>query len=235
VTAPLAILLGPQLVRALSATTGADWRLARILIPVAAVFVLLALANMVDWARSGEVGGGDEQFRVAAFCAVALGGLAIVASSRRSLPALLAPLGAVAVLVLLPGAFGVALAGEQEPLPSPLSTPQARDLRDIALQAALDNDGAIVIHSSLREDATWPFRDSGDVVFASRVPPLAAVLVWPASAPRPDGFSVVEGNWALTREMDPPTSGFLDLLHWYVDRNTLAVSPAAVAVYTKAK
>ena len=234
-TTPLAILLGPQLVRALSAMTGADWRLARILIPLAAVFVLLALANMVDWARNGEVGGGDEQFRVAAFCAVALGGLAIAASSRRSLPAVLAPLGAAAVLALLPGAFGVALAGGAEPLPSPLSTPQVRDLRDIAFQASRDNDGPIVIHSSLRDDATWPFRDSGDVVFASRVPPLAAVLVWPATAARPDGFSVVEGDWALVREMEPPTSGFLDVLRWYVDRNTLAVSPAAVAVYTRAK
>jgi hypothetical protein len=134
---------------------------------------------------------------------------------------------------MVSNASNVAFGGPNEPLPSPISSVQGREIRDIALQARDQQGGLIVIHSDFEEDATWPFRDSGRVVFASRVPADATVVVWPATEPAPAGFAVVEGRWAFSETRPGPDDGFLDYLRWLTNRNVLTNTLVPVAVYLR--
>ena len=90
----------------------------------------------------------------------------MIASNRRTLPVLFVPAGAVAGLVMIAGASGVAFGGPNEPLPSPISTIQGEVLRSIALDIRDEQGGLIVVHTDFRDQMTWPFRDSGDVILA---------------------------------------------------------------------
>jgi hypothetical protein len=50
---------------------------------------------------------------------------------------------------------------------------------------------------------------------------------------QPDGFVLVEGDWALLDTPAAPTSSWLQYIRWYVDRNSLSVSHTRVAVYIR--
>ena len=120
-------------------------------------------------------------------------------SSRRTAAALLLPAGVVASFMMISSASNVAFGGPNEPLPSPISTVQGREIRDIAIEARSAQGGLIIIHADFEQEATWPFRDSGELVFASRVPPDASVVVWPITEPAPEGFAVLDGQWSRPR------------------------------------
>lgn len=233
-TIPSALLLGPVLPRVALAMVHADWRWARYLLPFAGAAALLALAIVVDWASDGDVGGLREQVLAVVWTLLGIAALVMVGSQRESRPALAAAGFAVGALALLPGSLNVALSPDDEPLPSPVSPQQGRVLRNAALELAEVDGGTVVVHPDLKEQITWPFRDSGKIVVASQVPLDAAVVIWPADAPRPEGLSVVEGEWSLRREIEPPTGGLLEYLGWFIDRSSADISPDRVAVYSKA-
>jgi hypothetical protein len=120
------------------------------------------------------------------------------------------------------------------PIPSPVSPLQARELRRLALARAAEGGGQIAVHATLEELITWPFRDSGTIVVAAGLPPGAAVLIWPADSPRPDGYDVLDGEWQLLRTLNSPADdGFLRYVKWLVDRNSTTVQPVRIAVYTR--
>ena len=233
-TMPSALLLGPLLPRVALAMVNADWRWARYLLPLAGAAALLGLAIVVDWASDGEVGGLRDQALAVTWALIGIAALVMVGSQRESRPALAAAGFVVAALALLPGTLNVALSPDDEPLPSPVSPHQARVLRNAAMELAEVEGGTIVVHPDFEKQITWPFRDSGKIVVASRVPLDAAVVIWPADAPRPDGLTAVEGNWSLRRDIEAPTGGLLDYLGWFIDRNSAEVRSGGVAVYSKA-
>ncbi|MEO9254244.1 MAG: hypothetical protein ABI305_01790, partial [Tepidiformaceae bacterium] len=220
-TTPLAVILGPALVEATTSMWRADWHYARWLIPGGLLLLAVALEVAIDWAQRSSVGPTDEKLAVAGLCVVAVAAFAIVASARESFPALFAAVLAIAAFPMLSGAFGVALSTNGEPIPSPQSSTQARELRGIALEAVHDHGGLIVVSADFKDEVTWPFRDSGSIVVASRVPPNATFVVWPKDAPAPEGFAPVNGDWSLQREMHAPTSDFLTYLRWFSNRNVL--------------
>ncbi len=232
-TLPLALILGPAASRAFAAMWRADWKVARVALPASAAFALLALAVSFDWARDQSIGGFSEKARVAYFLVAAVGAALALFLRRGSGPAVASLAFAACSILLVTGAFGMAVHPQGEPLPSPFSGAVARDLRDRAVATRGESEGSIVIHDSLKDQATWPFRDSGNVVFASRVPIDAAFVVWPATLPAPAGLKAVEGNFALTASLHTPLNDGLDYLHWLIQRNTLAIRPATVAVYTR--
>jgi hypothetical protein len=234
-TLPFALLSAYGVVAAVPAILRADWSVARFAIPAAVAMALVAVAYMVDWARVSRVGDNVDVARVVALLSAAVAALAVAAVERRSRATLLAPALALGAIVMVSGGFGVALSASSEPLPSPLSPATARVLRALALEAAADPGGEIVVHPDFREDVLWPFRDSGDLVVASRVTDDAAIVLWPANLPPPPGFAVVEGQWTLLDEVQSPTTGFLKLLRWYSHRNHLSLSHAPMAVYIRSE
>jgi hypothetical protein len=229
---PLALLLGPAIVRAVGACAAADWRLGRFLLPAAAVLGALALVPVLEWADRGVEGEDQSQLRVAIFSAAALAAVIAAAWTRRQRATAFAPALLLGFGGLLAGATGMAFRFADEPLPSPFSPQQARDLRDLSLELQAESGGPIVIHPRLREDATWPFRDSGDIVVASTPPLDAAVILWPPDLPPPEGFATLEGDWALIRRVVEPTSDWLDYLNWMLDRSTLTVRSEPILVFT---
>ena len=231
-TTSLAFLLGPSLAAAFGAMLRADWQWARWALPGGAVVAAIALGRVVDWARVNRLPGDSDEFQVAALALIAASLWGVFAIRRDTRATLVAPATAVGVLLLVAGAFGVGLSYIEEPLPSPYSPRQARELRDVALDLSATKAGVILIHDSLAAEATLPFRDSGALTVSSRVVPTAAVILWPRELPPPEGYSVVDGEWALTRTVVPP-AGFLQYVHWLSDRNSLAIKPGAVAVYTR--
>ena len=230
---PLALLLGRELPSWLARLRTVDWRYAAPALAGMAAAALIAEAYTVDWARIDRVGKDRDQLIVTGLviAAVACGG--ILASNRRTAAALFLPVGAVAAFLMLTGATNVAFGGPNEPLPSPISTIQGREIRDIALETRAAQRGLIVIHADFEQEATWPFRDSGDLVFASRVPPDASVLVWPATEPAPEGFAILDGQWSLEEQRTGPDGGFLDYLRWLTNRNSLKNTPVPVTVYLR--
>ena len=235
-TLALSLLLGPALARAVSFLLTAPWRRQGYLLALAAGLVAVALFVLSDWAREGRVGGADERVLVAiavflSVIAVALLAIALLSSYREELPLTLLPALAGGFLLLLAGASGVALSAAGEPLPGPVSPASARAVRDVALQAA-SSPGAVVIHERYREALTWPFRHSPTVTLASRVPHDGEVAVWPVDAPPPEGFVPLEGHWALERSIAGPGS-FLELVHWFAERNSLRQDLELVAIYVR--
>jgi hypothetical protein len=233
VTLPAAILLGPAAGAAIGAMVRADWRYARLLIPLAGVTGAVALTIVAEWARLGRVGGGSEQLVVAALALASVGALAAVALERKALPAL----AAAALLILgLPAtatAAGVAFGWGYDAMPSPVSPERARNLRDVAIDLRAQRGGPIVIHPDLRDAMTWPFRDSGEVLVASRPPADAAVVILPAGAPPPGGMGRLGfSDWALLEKIEPPTRSLLDFVRWRIDRYRLRIEPLRVDVYT---
>jgi hypothetical protein len=110
---------------------------------------------------------------------------------------------------------------------------QGREIREIALTARAQQGGLIVIHSDFEAESTWPMRDSGTVVFASRVPPDATVVVWPVTLPAPEGFAVIEGQWSFEEARYGPDGDFLDYLRWLSNRNILKNGFEPLAVYLR--
>ncbi len=233
-TTPLALILGPALVEALSAMWRADWYYARWLVPGALLAAAVALMFSIDWARNGRVGDVREQLLVAGLCVITAAALAILATSRESAPTIFAALIALVAIPMLSAAFGIGLASSGEPSPSPVTPQQARELRGIALQTARDKAGLIVVNDAFKDDITWPFRDSGSIVVASRAPADASILVWPGDAPPPEGFARLEGDWQILQDRTPPTGSFLKYLWWFTNRNVLKVTTEPVAVYVRA-
>jgi hypothetical protein len=199
----------------------------------AVVSLALAGAFLVQWARLGRVGDANEKLLVAGFLVLAASCLGYVAANRTALPTLLVAVFAVAVIPLMSGAFGVAAGSRHELLPSPSSPKQARELRAIALEYVATSPGEIVVHSSLQQDITWPFRNSGTLLVATRVPDDASVIIWPAAVAAPTGYAPLAGDWNLELKPSAPPNDFLKALRWFTNRNSLPIAPTAVAVYVK--
>lgn len=231
---PMALLAGPALARAAAAMVAADWSVAKFLAPTGAFAALMAAERIVQWSRPGAAIDAEHKALIAALLALAAVCLGIVALNRTWRPTLLAAGIGVAVLPVVSGAVGVALAAPHEPLPSPVSAAQARDLRGVALATAGATGGPIVVHPTLRDAIVWPFRDSGDLLVLSRVDPAAAVAILPASAAAPPGMIALEGQWAVTREVVPPESGLLRYVRWFVDRNGAEITSERISVYRRA-
>lgn len=234
VSIPVALLLGPSLVRLANAALRADWTFARFLVPGMLVSLLVATAFMLQWARDGRVGDSSEKLVVGGLMVVATGATVLVALDRRSRPALAAPAAVIGILPLVSGLSGVAFSLPNEPLPSPVSPFQAREIRDIALRFRDEEGGLIVIHPRFEQDLTWAFRDSGELIVASGSVPDASVVIWPADLAAPEGYSVLDGEWAILRERQGPDADFLDYLRWLANRNTLPTGRVPVTVYLKA-
>ncbi len=232
VTVPLALLTGPAIVRAWPIARRADWRVAGMALAFGALLAGMAIAVVLDWAERGQTGPASEVARVALFSGAGVMLVGLVATMPAARRALLV-IPAAGLFLLASAAINIAFVPADDSLPSPFVPDQARALRDIAISRAAANGGEIVIHPDFAQALTWPFRDSGDVLVASRVPPGAAVVLWPAALPRPEGFDVLEGNWALTRERLSPTRDPLDYLHWLFDRNTLRAAASTMTVYVK--
>lgn len=231
---PLAFLLGPALARLASAVWSADWTYARYLVPGMLTALLVVTAFLLEWARDGRAGDDGDKLAVAGLVVVVLGCAALLVIDRRTIATLAIPAAAVALLPAMSGLSGVAFASPNEPMPSPVSPFQAREIRDIAVRAREEQGGMIVIHPRFERDLTWPFRDSGDLIVSTGPVPDASVIIWPADAGAPEGYSVLDGQWAILRERRGPDSEFLDYLRWQANRNTLPVGRVPVVVYLKA-
>ena len=233
-TLPLAFILGPALARALGAMAGASWRRARVLLPLAALAAAVGVYYLMKWATAERAGPGQDQFLAAVAGLIALACLVYLARGVEERATLTVAGLALGVPLLAAGALHLAFSEGPEPLASPYAPAQARELRD-ALFALPGGPGVIAVHPDLARGLTWPFRDSGDLVIASRVPESATVVLWPEAVAFPAEAKRFTGNWAVIRVVFPPASGVLRYLHWYLDRNRLTVTPAGVAVYTRTK
>ncbi len=226
------LLLGPALARLVGRLMATTWRRESWLLLLAMALVAVVCYVLSDWAREGDVGGVLGRVVLAMAAIGAVTALTLLATYRESLPlTLLAPL-AVGGVLLLAGSSGVALSAAGEPLPGPASPSSARAIRDVALSANASG-GSVVVHERYREALTWPFRDSGTLVLASRVPAGAGVVIWPADLPSPEGFVALDGRWMLERAIDGP-GGFLAFVHWFAERNSLDQRLEIVAVYVRA-
>jgi hypothetical protein len=58
-------------------------------------------------------------------------------------------------------------------------------------------------------------------------------VIWPASEPAPEGFSVLDGQWGFLEIRHAPDGGFLDYLRWLSNRNSLRNTFVPVAVYQR--
>jgi hypothetical protein len=231
---PLALLLGPALASAIGAMMEADWYYARVLVPGALGLMAIVAAVVVQWARDGHPGDAGEKLAVGGFTILALAIAALLAANRDSLPALLPVAVLVSLFPVISGATAVAFSAQHDFLASPFSPPQASELRDIALQTVAEKGGTVVVHPQFTDDITWPFRDSGEMVVASRVPPQATVIVWPADLPAPEGVAALDGEWNVLRQVPAPSGGFLRHVRWFTDRNSLDIKRTPVAVYVRA-
>lgn len=211
-----------------------DWRNAALaVIGILAVFAVVAYAT-VEWASGDSTGRRGQAVvltMLVLLSAAIVAGMLVMPRLRAAAAAV--PI-AVALVPLLSGAMLVSLSGPSEPLNSPVSTFQARNLRDIALAQVAERGGAIVVHDSLRADITWPFRDSGDIIIATSVPAEATIVIWPADLPAPPGLVALDGPWSLVRTVPAPTDSFLRYVRWYADRNYLENRTEQIAVYVSA-
>jgi len=231
---PLALLAGPALARLANAAWAADWTYARYLVPGMLTALLVAMAFLLEWARDGRAGDTGEKVAVGSLVVVALGCVALLASSRRTVAALAVPAAVIGLLPAISGLSGVAFSGPNEPMPSPVSPVQAREIRDIAIRAREEQGGLIVVHPRFELDLTWAFRDSGELVISSGPVPDASVVVWPADGEAPEGYSILDGDWTVLRERRGPDADLLHYLRWLSNRNTLSVGRVPVIVYLKA-
>lgn len=230
---PLALLLARELPGIAGALPAVEWRYAFPALAVAFFCAFIAEAYVVDWARIDRAGDSGEKLIVLGLAVGVVACLGLLASSRRTAASLAVAAAAVYALWAVSASSSVAFGARNEPLPSPVSSVQGSELRAIALAARAERGGLIVVHPSFEESMTWPFRDSGDLVVSSSVPPDATVAVWPAGGAVPDGFSILDGQWSLLELRRGPDGGFLDYLRWLSNRNLLENSPVPVAVYLR--
>ena len=234
-TLPLSLILGPALVEVLTAMVRADWGHARYLIPAGLFAALVAVSFTLDWAHNSNLGDGQEQLLVAGLCLAAVSALGGVLSNGAAHPTLYSVVLAVSAFPVLSGALGVGLGAGGEPIPSPVSTTPGAATARYGVGDVADQGGTIVVHPTLEQDITWPFRDSGTLIAASRLPDNATFVIWPASAAPPEGFAPLAGEWQLLREPRAPVNDFLDYLRWFTNRNVLDNTSEPVAVYVKVK
>ncbi len=232
---PLALVAAPAILGGISAAREADWNVSRLAIPVGVVLIVVATAYVADWGRNNMAGNGAEVARVIALYAAGVAALSVASVEARSRGALVVPALGIGAVVVAIGAMGVALSAVDEPIPSPVSPRNAHVLRDLALETRAADGGEIVVHPDFQDDIVWPLRDSGDILIASRVPDDASIVLWPIDMAEPDGFVTVEGDWSLLDRPAAPTSGWLQFVRWYVDRNSLSVSHTRLAVYIRAE
>ena len=232
---PLAFVLGPAVARGVSALWDADWAQARYAVPAILGGLAIAAMFLLQWARSGRAGDGGEQLAVGGMMVVVAACTVWLAMDRGSRPALLLPAAVVLLLPAAAGLSGVAFGSPNEPLLSPVSPLQAREIRDVAIKARAEQGGVIVVHPRFEELVTWPFRDSGELVIASGDVPGAVAIIWPDDLPAPQGYSTLDGRWTVLEERRGPDAGVLDYLRWLANRNTLPVGRVPVIVYLKAK
>lgn len=230
---PLALLLARELPHAFAAIAKVEWRWAAWALAALIVLLFIVEAFVVDWARIDRPGTSDDKLVVAGLVVALLAVGGILASNRATAPSLLIPPILVLALPLVSGAFAVATGSPNEPLPSPISTVQGEELRDIALAASKQQGGAILIHSDFREQMSWPFRDSGDILVATSSDASAVVAIWPATEPAPEGFSILDGTWGFLEVRHAPSGDFLDYLRWLSNRNVLRNTFVPVAVYLR--
>jgi hypothetical protein len=232
-TASAAPLAGRGVVWLVDALSTADW--ARAGWPLAAaMFALVTLTGpILDWARLDRVGAVSEVVAVVALAGVTTAalGLLLLWPSTRLVP--LAPIAALAAIPWLAGGFAVATGSPHEPLPAPITTLQASEIRDIVQGPARDPAGIVAIHPTLAEALTWPLRGSHGLVVTSRVPPNASIVIWPTDDPPPAGFRSIDGRWVVLRERHGPDIAPLDYLRWLWNRNILPVRDVTAAVYTR--
>ncbi len=232
---PLALIAAPAILAGITAAREADWNVSRFAIPVGIVLIIVATAYVADWGRNNLVGNGSDVARVIALYAAGVAALSVAGVEARSRGALVLPALVIGAIVVAIGALGVGLSAVDDPIPSPVSPRAAQVLRDLAIETREANGGEIVVHPTFEEDIAWPFRDSGDILIASRVPDDASIVLWPIDMAVPDGFVAVEGDWSLLDRPAAPTAGWLQFVRWYVDRNSLSVSHTALAVYIRAE
>lgn len=232
-TASAAPLAGRGLAWLVESLGSADWRRAGWPLAGALLAAATLLGPLLDWARLGRVGPGSEVVAVVVLAGVIAGGLTLLLRWPATRPAAILPLAAAAAVPWLAGGFAVASGSPNEPLPSPVTTLQASEIRDIVAGPARDPSGIVAINPSLADALTWPLRGSRGLVAASRIPPNASVVIWEAGGSPPDGFRVFEGRWGVLRERRGPDSGFLDYLRWLANRNTLPVRDLPAAVYIR--
>ena len=232
---PLAFVLGPAVARGASALWDADWAQGRYAVPAILGALAIAAMFLLQWARSGRAGDAGEQLAVGGMMVVVAACAVWLAMDRGSRPALLLPAAVVLLLPAVAGLSGAAFGSPNEPLLSPVSPLQAREIRDIAVAVRAEQGGLIVVHPRFEDLVTWPFRESGELVIASGDVPEAVVIIWPDDLPAPQGYSTLDGRWTVLEERRGPDAGVLDYLRWLANRNTLPVGRAPVIVYLKAE
>ena len=159
-----------------------------------------------------------------------------LAINRFFAPTLFAPLLAVAALWMVATNVGAAIGVGNQPLVGPETSPQADELRQGALATIADHGGEVVVHPDFADDVTWAFRDSTTLVIASRVPPDASFVIWPATLAKPaqdDKLTRLDGTWSLRQATPAPAGSLLQYFHWLIDRNVIQPLRTPVAVYIR--
>lgn len=233
VTMPSALLLGRPLVRGFDAMLAVRAPFAWFGLALILFIAALALIVVVDWARFDRVGAAGEVARVVILGAAAVTGLALLANARSARPALVAVATLVGAIVLVSGASHVAFSSHGEPFPTPRSAPEARSLAMFIEDFVEEQSGPVVVHETLVDQVTWPFRETRPLLIASGVPPGAAVAILPGGHAPPDDMALLDGQWSLERRVAQPTHSLLRYVRWYTDRKWTAVSPIAVDVYVR--
>lgn len=231
-TLPAAFVVAPWFQRAIDAALSVRWH-AWFALGVVVFTMALAAVVVVDWARFDRVGEAGEVARLVILglaAVVSLGALALYAPARG---VVIAPVVLLGGIVLMSGVTQVGFGADVEPFPSPQSPFQARVLSQSALDVLEEQDGLLVVHESLREQVTWPFRETVSLTVASSVPEEAAVALLPAGQPPPDGMALLEGEWSLEHHVEQPTSGLLRYIRWFTDRKHTSVEPVAIDVYVR--
>lgn len=232
--AAAALLAGRAIAALIDALASVDWRRAGWPLAGASLALLTLAGPLLDWARLGKVGPAAEVAAAVALAGLVAGAASLLLMNPSTRASAVLPFVVVAAVPWLAGGFAVATGSPAEPLPSPVTTLRAAEIRDIARGPARDPSGLVIVHPTLSEALTWPLRGTRGVVAASRIPPNASIVVWPVAEPAPPGeFRIFDGRWAVLQERSGPDQGFLPYLRWLGHRNMLLVSDVQAAVYAR--
>ena len=194
--------------RAIPAMFGANWRLARYLLPAAAAAALVAINYTIDWARLERVGNGGERRPVILLSAAVL--LAAWASSPRtgvrgrrcSRPALV-----VGILADAPGGLRHRPERHRRAGAIPAVDRAGRQIRDIALETIAEQPAA-----RFRFTRSSPRRSPGPSATVapsrSHLAPSASatIVIWPAGIADAGRLCARwQGTWAFEESVTPPT------------------------------
>ena len=219
------LVLGPALARLPGLLATARWSERLWLFVVAIGFASIAVLGLRQFVREGS---DPHALGVSLLCGAAA--LACLMASRLRRLIVLASASVAGGIMLVAAASGVVLDEPGKLLVSPYDPSSARALRDAALETS--GGGVIVIHERYRAALTWPFRNSGQLTLASRVPSGAAAVVWPADAAPPDGFVPFDGDWVLVRTVRAP-SGVPGDLFWPAKLRAFAEEVELVSLYAR--